>query len=186
MKTIFKICFALLTPLVVLSCSEKDNVSEPLEGVYMITAGDSKAAVIDDLLRFVGFESEQITVFYELNHKPKSPEGNGGLDADISIDNGGTDRVDQVSYFVSIDESDNGLQFVLDDKKVITDLFAGSGNLETFRLEEHSAAKIVLLGRNNTTIYTLTKVNNVKRIASLKNGVKADLDEIRQNAEIQD
>jgi hypothetical protein len=44
----------------------------------------------------------------------------------------------------------------------------------------------VLLGRNNTAIYTLTKVNNVKRIASLKNGVKADLDEIRQNAEIQD
>ena len=39
----------------------------------MITAGDSKAAIIDDLLRFVGFESEQITVFYELNHKPKSP-----------------------------------------------------------------------------------------------------------------
>ena len=88
-----------------------------------------------------------------------------------------------IPYPVSIMEGEG--EFVFNDKKVSTDLFAGRGNLETLRVEKGSVDKIVLLGGNNTIIYTLTKVNNVKRVASLKNGEHADLDEIRQYAETQ-
>lgn len=187
MKTIYKICFALLASLILFSCN-KDKASDimELDGIYAITVqGGADDSKIDNLLRLVGFESEQITIFYELSHNLKNPGNDGKLDSDLSVNDGVADRIDNVSYFISVDESDTNLQFVFNDKKVSTDLFAGRGNLETLRVEKSSVDKIVLLGGNNTIIYTLTKVNNVKRVASLKNGEHADLDEIRQYAETQ-
>lgn len=188
MKAIFKVC-AVVSLFLAVSCAEKYNAvgNVKLDGLYeaMIVSDvpGARGDWTDCLDKYVEFVADEINVFYMLTLKESVPVSDDRY-ADVLDDEGNPCRlVDVISYYVSVDESDMGLQFISAGKKVRTDLFGRSGFIEELQIEEMSVDKLVLKGQREDCVYTLCKVNDTKKEALLKAGDEARLADIEDYVE---